>query len=1608
MKTKPSFLRRAGSFVLSLVFLAAVLCPTAVFAEEGETSSAITISTVEEFLDFAEHCRVDAWSVGRTVTLTQDIDLFGTGFEGIASFSGTLKGNHHTISNLNLSKGDGSMGLVLYLERDGVVENLSVQGLVKSNDSANILGGVVGINAGTVTGCSFSGSVKAAGTAGGIVGLNGASGTVAVCSNSGDMTSQNTVGGIVGQNFGSVTDCSNLGNVNSDSSWVDSSAEEERPADALSSLIDGRDIGGIAGRNSGVIASCRSTGIVGYKRSGQNVGGIAGFTSGDIINCSNDGKVFGKRNVGGIAGHVEPFVQLEDSESIHAEVDTLHDLINTAVDDLDTLTTGIHTNMDELTGRVDSASDTAKALSDELVDVVNRNIDVVNDLSDRVDYVSRHLPAVFDQVDVALGNLKLVNDDLKRVKDDLDIEDKLEDTTYDPAAHERVALESSVGGVLTVDNRNPAEGVTVTVTAKPETGYVLSDLRGTTQAGGSVPLTKTAENEYTFPMPEENVVLRAAFVYGGRYVVTSTSGGRLTLEESNTQLRLRTAADSGYRFEKVTIGGQAVTMTADGDSFTATVNKADYPTPTNGTDVSVQGVFERTSGAYTLTVRSSTGGTAYAHLTEANEGDTVTLTVNTAENYKMSGLLLNGADCTLTPAGEKKYTFSMPAQDTVAEVLFAYQPNEETVVYTESTVGGTVRAIQIPGANDYRVLLEPADGFAVGDKDTNTALEIYNSGQDTPKSIVPVSELSNNSYTLDKNNYTAPIRVKVYFHEEQSESKTIPVSVSSSAGGRLAADKTSAKAGDTLRLAVENQPHYRLECLTANRQDITAEVSNNTCDYTVPDCSSLHLEAAFAPVTVTFETESGCGSAQYRVDGNEVELTVLPATGYRLDAITVTAAAGPLAVQKQNANSEVYRFSADFSGTAVCSFTFVSQNDKATVEDAKDRIENNVDEVADATDRASSIIEDIQDLLTDEFGQPKAPGDLSSAEADQLEQDVLDLMDALGDAAAASGQIAKDAGTIGQVLGPYVEEALDSLDEDLDAANKHIEGMANALQAASNETRSIVDYLNSLKKLKAVKFSEEFSKNGDKFFADVQAILDIMKKMNDTLNLDSDRLERDMRKINDQLDKVLGMILDRLDNLESMTQGEDIWEDCSVPTQTESEDATKATRLLQCSNQGTVEGNAAVGGIAGDVQAEIRELDKDEVSIGKKYHAAARVENCTNQGLVQVKKDSGGGIVGDLALGYVNRCVSGGGVFGADADYLGGIAGKSHGTLQSCGSLAQIEGSQYLGGIAGCADQVHDCLSMATIPVSANRVGAIAGADVPDDAEDETLYRLTLRERMTGNRYVSSSLHGLDGISYLGVAEPISYQEMIALEEVPSQFLHLQVLFVDEDNQIVQRTQLPYGASLEGLEYPQLNTDSSSYVEWDAPGTDTMEGGIVLRAGTTANVVILSSVQTEKGKSLALAEGIFTEEDTLEVSDAEAALPVGLPAGAEAACRTLRINSKNLTEDSVTRIRLLQTVSGTATVLALQDGDWVELPTQPIGQYLQAEMLGSEESFCIAVVPDGGKNWLYLIAGVAIAAAAIVALVLLLLVNHRKKRRTQRDEEAEEEADEEIETDEEE
>ena len=364
---------RAAALLLAAVLVLS-LCP-AVFAQEGDgdgtaADEIIYIRSMEDLLALAKNCTLDTWSRGRTVELESDLSLEGTGFTPIPSFGGTFNGNGHTISGLHLTGALSQAGLFRTIQQSGVVRELNVSGTINVSGS-EAAGGIAAVNYGRIGKCSFSGSVSGGNSTGALVGRNAAGGAVWSSTSAGTVGGSSKTGGIAGENLGLIGSCTNGAYVNTtvqdrtvsvEDISLDISFDRAKigTGDALLSAVDS---GGIAGYSSGVIRSCENSAIVGYQHVGYNVGGIVGRSCGYILSCVNSGAVYGRKDVGGIVGQMEPYIEMTLSQStletLQTQLDDLNGLVDRAIGHAEGGAAGVSSRLNSMSDYVQQAASAA-------------------------------------------------------------------------------------------------------------------------------------------------------------------------------------------------------------------------------------------------------------------------------------------------------------------------------------------------------------------------------------------------------------------------------------------------------------------------------------------------------------------------------------------------------------------------------------------------------------------------------------------------------------------------------------------------------------------------------------------------------------------------------------------------------------------------------------------------------------------------------------------------------------------------------------------------------------------------------------------------------------------------------------------------------------------------------------------------------------------------------------------------------------------------------------------------------------------------------------------------------------------------------------------------
>ena len=79
------------------------------------------------------------------------------------------------------------------------------------------------------------------------------------------------------------------------------------------------------------------------------------------------------------------------------------------------------------------------------------------------------------------------------------------------AATYSVSTSSTTNGTISVSSKSAAKDATVTITVKPNDGYVLDTLTVKDADGNAISVTKVSDTEYTFKMPASKVTISASF-----------------------------------------------------------------------------------------------------------------------------------------------------------------------------------------------------------------------------------------------------------------------------------------------------------------------------------------------------------------------------------------------------------------------------------------------------------------------------------------------------------------------------------------------------------------------------------------------------------------------------------------------------------------------------------------------------------------------------------------------------------------------------------------------------------------------------------------------------------------------------------------------------------------------------------------------------------------------------------------------------------------------------------------------------------------------------------------------------------------------------------------
>ena len=612
---------------------------------------------------------------------------------------------------------------------------------------------------------------------------------------------------------------------------------------------------------------------------------------------------------------------------------------------------------------------------------------------------------------------------------------------------------------------------------------------------------------------------------------------------------------------------------------------------------------------------------------------------------------------------------------------------------------------------------------------------------------------------------------------------------------------------------------------------------------------------------------------------------------------------------------------------------------------------SNVSSKLDATD---DIMQGVVDGLKKYFDGLDGTGSIKDG-LSKLSDASSDLSDAMDDLSKSLDLLKTDSALTAATLG-QVSVALGQMQDGLGDMTDMI-----------GQTRDILHWLNQQDPIKVPRPSAELTNTKDSLFDAVSALTDKMDNINNTMRNSSSQLTSKLRAVNDQVNVVANLMLDTVEEI-SDPGNKTIYED-------ESEDLIASQsdgKIENSTNRGVVDADMNVGGIAGTMGVENlldpEEDNKDEGTslLRTSYTISAVLTGNINEGEIIAKKDAAGGIVGQMELGLVTACEAYGDVTGVNQ--VGGIAGAASAKLRENWAKCAISGEKYVGGIVGQgvdSDLTNGNMvavnnrSMVSITDAQQYVGAISGA------QDGTF---------NGNLFVSDDLQGIDRLSRAGQAEPVTYETMMAQENLPDGFKKLTLTF-KADGHAIKRITFDYGASFSQADYPDIPQKDGYYAEWSTPVLDNLHTDTVVNVEYTPYIPALgSSVTRENGRPVFYVDGFFGGSNAVSVTAQEPTTDLH------------NVTEQWLLEFSddgneTHQIRYLTPGGDSGKIYVKQaDGSWHKVETGSFGSYTTFTTTGTEVE--VAFVSTKLPVW------VICAAVVVVLLLVLLLVRRiRKKKR---------------------
>ena len=638
----------------------------------------------------------------------------------------------------------------------------------------------------------------------------------------------------------------------------------------------------------------------------------------------------------------------------------------------------------------------------------------------------------------------------------------------------------------------------------------------------------------------------------------------------------------------------------------------------------------------------------------------------------------------------------------------------------------------------------------------------------------------------------------------------------------------------------------------------------------------------------------------------------------------------------------------------------ISKSAGSLIDDGTDAVDEIDDQMGDIRADLKSLVDRLHELGVDKDQAFDAIEMLLTAltlsDSDGLEEAYDQLSDALSD---IGDSVILD--TLAD-LGDSVSEESDFF-EDLKKAGNTLNDINSRMSRLNNDLLSV----------------------GNDFFSTITLLVSQIKQFSTTLDSSVQGVAKSLENVAEKGSGLAGIVSGSFSDITSSLAGtlaDSLFG--SAYNDASGEDIENAVfgRTTNSTNYGVVNGDNNTGGVAGNMGIEadigmhpdISDTVIDDAALSADYStmkSRCLIDHCINRGEIEARQSKAGAIAGNMDRGLITDCESYGKLT-VLGNYAGGITGFSRAEVRNSYSKLTIYGTRYVGGITGYGTTIHDCISIADIVEAEQFIGAVAGN--VEEVNSDKIYN---------NLYYSEDRHGIDGISYSGIAEGKSFNELVSTERLPKGFSDMTLTF-QADGKTVKTLTFAYGSTISSSDIPAVPKKDGFRGVWSKTDFSTAVRDEVITAEYTRINSLLQSDLLRSGRPVLLTMGEFAPGEKLNVTEQKP----------ESELYDYQYHVV-IPEDGLSshQLRYLPQNEGVSIYYLLNDNigrDLLMKKAGSFGKYATIDVTGNDINVAIIEI---NENLVVLIIFLMFAIPiAIATIVIILIVRHilkKKKKKAQ-------------------